>query len=214
MKRLGLAVCTTIALLMSLTACSRAASRVPLTSADANAKPTTLVTIGGSATEGDGVPDRYRQAWPYLLFHEAFPLSTSLVNAALDGATVANAPVEQVPVAQEVKPDVVAVWLGADDLSGHSPVGQFAAGLRTVIEDLRAAGVHRILVADLPSAYGDVSPYDAAIRDVVRSTKTTLVDIQDAAITIAPGDRFAAQPDVASQRVIADAFEQGLRATP
>ena len=48
-------------------------------------------TIGGSATEGDGVPDRFRDAWPYLLFDEAFPVSTSLVNAALDGATVANA---------------------------------------------------------------------------------------------------------------------------
>ena len=214
MKRLGWPACTACVLLISLAACSRSASRVPLISAEANAKATTLVTIGGSATEGDGVPDRYRQAWPYLLFHEAFALSTSLVNAALDGATVANAPAEQVPVAREVKPDVVAVWLGADDLAGHTPVGQFAAGLRTVIEDLRAAGVHRILVADLPSAYGNVSPYDAAIRDVVRSTKTTLVDIQDAAITLAPGDRFAAQPDVASQQVIAAAFEQALHATP
>ena len=109
------------------------------------------------------------------------------------------------------KPDVVAVWLGIDDLSQRTPVGQFAAGLRTVIDDLRAAGADRILVADLPKAYGDVSSYNAAIRGVVRSTKTTLVDLQDAAVSLARSDRFAAQPDAASQRVIAGAFEQALR---
>ena len=99
-------------------------------------KPTTLVTIGSSATEGDGVSNRFRQAWPYLFFDEAFPISTSLVNAAVDGATVANASTQQLPLVREVKADVVAIWLGVDDLENHTPIDQVQ--LRAAIADREA----------------------------------------------------------------------------
>ena len=130
-----------------------------------SAKASTLVTIGSSATEGDGVPDRFRQAWPYLFFGDAFPVSTTLINAALDGATVANAQVEQLPLVRQAKPDVVAIWLGVDDLEQHTSVGHFSSGLQTLVAAIQAVGVRQVLVADIPSVYGSASsPYDDAIR--------------------------------------------------
>lgn len=206
-----LTACAAIGLLVSLPACSGGTRVNAVATPATNAAPTTLLTIGGSATEGDGLADRYREAWPYLLFHEAFPLSTSLVNAAVDGATVANVPSEQLSLAGEVKPDVVAIWLGIDDLSQRTPIDVFTAELTTAIQDLRASGSRRILVADLPKAYGNVAPYNTAIRAVVRSTKSTLVELDEAAVVLASDGRFPAQPDTTSQRVIATAFEQAFK---
>jgi len=199
-------------LVVVLGACSGSAHSAT-NAAGAQEKPTTLVTIGSSATEGDGVADRFREAWPYLLFDEAFPVSTSLVNAAVDGATVANAPVQQVPLVREVKPEVVAIWLGVDDLSEHTPTGQFSSGLRTLIADLRSDGVRRILIADIPNAFGaSASSYDDAIRAVVRSTEVSLVELQSTAMSLVPSRGLSDQPDADGQRMIATAFEKALRA--
>ena len=94
-------------------------------------KPTTLVTIGGSATEGDGVQDRFRAAWPYLLFDEALPdLDEPRERRARRRDRRERSRDQQVPVAREVKPEVVAIWLGVDDLAQHTPIDQFTSELR------------------------------------------------------------------------------------
>ena len=57
----------------------------------------TVLTIGENKTPGRRLPDRLQDAWPYLVFHDAFPLSTVFVNGALDEATVADAIETQAP---------------------------------------------------------------------------------------------------------------------
>src|SRR5207302_9004424 len=143
----------TIALLLVLGACS-SARRPTVASTDNVGPATTVLVMGGSATEGDGVADRLRDAWPYLVFHDAFPRSTSLINAALDNATITNAQANQLPLAQEVKPTTVLIWLGADNLTHRTPTSQFASALRTLLDEVRATGARQILVADLPAALG------------------------------------------------------------
>ena len=106
-----------IGVVSALAGCAGKSNAPAAEAVGATARTTTFLTIGSSATEGDGVSDRLHEAWPYLVFNQAFPISTSLVNAAVDGATVTNAREEQVPVARELKPDVVAIWLGVDDLA-------------------------------------------------------------------------------------------------
>jgi len=215
MKRPGRPVVAAIGLLFALVSCSGTRPPSPFASADTKGRSTTLLTIGGSATEGDGVPDRYRDAWPYLLYQDAFPPSTSLVNAALDGATTANTLIDQLPLAQQVKPDTVAIWLGADDLAQRTPIDQFATGLRVLIDDLRHTGARRILVADLPDVLGPNAPaYNAAIRRAVTVTNARLVELQHAPITLTPSGGAGPQPDAASQRVIANAFRQELETSP
>jgi lysophospholipase L1-like esterase len=202
-----------LVLLPALTSC-HGGSHSAQPAAPAAAKPQTLVTIGDSATEGDGVADRFRRAWPYLLFDDSFAPSSTLVNAALDGATAANARLLQEPVAKEVKADVVAIWLGAVDVARRTAIAPFGADLRKLLDDLRHAGVRRILVADLPAAYAGAAPYNAAIRSVTAATKSTLVELGGAAISFTANRGLPDQPDTASHQVIAAAFEHALQSTP
>ena len=84
--------------------------------------------------------------------------------------------------------------------------------MENLIQDLRATGAHRILVADIPSVFGEGSAtYDVAIRQAVRATNATLVELERAAITLTPSRGLPDQPNAASQRVIALAFERALK---
>ena len=178
-------------------------------------KPTTLLTIGGSATEGDGTDDRLRDAWPYLVLHDALPPASVLVNAALDHQTVERAIVDQLPISREVKPDVVAIWLGADDVLADVPRGDFTRALTQLVQSLRAEGAHRILVGDLPAQLGGpVGGYNAAIRAVVTATHAELVELARTPIRIVRVSGLADQPDTASHRAIAAAFTRVLTSSP
>jgi lysophospholipase L1-like esterase len=206
---------TVVGLVVSVTltaACSAGSHRATGPAANAAAPRQTVLAIGGSATRGDGVPDRLQDAWPYLVFHDAFPLSTVFVNGSLDDATVADALETQAPLATELKPDLVEVWLGADDLRVGTPTDEFTRSLTNLIAALRTAGSRRILVADLPTAYGArVAAYNAAIHQVVSGTHAQLVPLAAAPITLAPNDQLESQPDAASHRVVAAAFQKAIR---
>ncbi len=170
-----------------------------------------VLAIGGRTTEGDGIRNRLQAAWPYLVFHDAFPRSTVFVNGALDEATVASALETQAPLAAELKPDVVEVWLGADDLAVATRLSDFTSSLTDLIIRLRQAGSRRILVADLPEAYGGrVAAYNAVIRDVVARTKTELVPLANAGITLPRAEEKAPLLDEAGHRIVAAAFEKQI----
>jgi hypothetical protein len=173
-----------------------------------------VLALGGSATEGDGVRDRLRNAWPYLVFHTAFPRSTILVNGALDDATLQHALTGQAPLAAQVKPDVVEVWLGADDVTARTPISLFRTEFGQLLALLQPSGARRVLVADLPTALGDIASYNAAIHAEVAAAHAELVSLANATITVAPTDGLAPQPDAASHRLIAAAFERQIARGP
>jgi lysophospholipase L1-like esterase len=187
----------------------------PPVSAEGNQPSRTVLALGGSATEGEGLTDRLHDAWPYRVFGTAFPRSTVFVNGALDEATAVQALAAQVPLARELKPDVVEVWLGADDVAARTPIDAFTSTLGQLVDELRAAGARRILVADLPHAYGvDAAPYNAALRRVVRDNRAELVDLANAPVRLVSGGGRRSQPDAVSHGVIADAFAAVLRSSP
>jgi lysophospholipase L1-like esterase len=171
----------------------------------------TVLAIGGSATEGDGIPNRLHDAWPYRVFHDAFGRATTFVNGAIDDATVANALSLQVPLAAELKPDVVEVWLGADDIVSGTSTAAFESGLASVVDALHADGAKRVLVADLPAAYGARVPaFNDAIHRVVKRTGADLVPLASARIKLTTGGGTA-EPDTASHAAIAAAFGRQLQ---
>ena len=170
----------------------------------------TVLAIGGSATEGDGIPDRLHNAWPYRVFHDAFPRATTFVNGAIDDATAANALSLQVPLAAELKPDVVELWLGADDITSGTSPAAFESGLANVVDALHADGAKRILVADLPFAYGaQVPAFNDAIHQVAQRSGADLASLASAKVALTGGG--TAEPDAASQPVIAAAFSRQLQ---
>ena len=197
---------------IAVAACSGGSHTKAGPTANASTGPTrTVLAIGSSATEGDGLADRLQDAWPYRVFRDAFPISTAFVNGALDDATVAHALADQAPLAVELKPDLVEVWIGADDLRASTPIPVFTLTFTRLVAALRAAGSRRILIADLPAAYGSrASSYNAAIHSVVASTHAELVSLANAVITLAPTDGLPPQPDAASHRAIAAAFARSI----
>jgi hypothetical protein len=200
-----------LAVVLAATGCSSGSHSSTPTSATNVAPAQTVLAIGGSATEGDGVVDRLHNAWPYLVFRESFPISTVFVNAALDDATVARALVAQAPLAKELKPAVVEMWLGADDLNVATPVAEFTLSLTQLIGTLRTDGAKRVLVADLPRAYGSrATAYNDAIHAVVGRTHSELVALADTSMTLAPTRGLAPQPDARGHRAGATAFDAQL----
>ena len=215
MKRITpLAVlCTTVMLFTS--AC--ASNHAPSSGADAtsNEPGITLLTIGGSATEGDGVPDRLRDAWPYVLLNDALTPADHLVNGALDGATVANALSEQAPLAAETHANTVAIWVGYDDVLARTPVSGFQSEYQSLVQEVQAAGAQRVLVADVPLSFGgDSAQIDDAIRTVAHATNAKLVELANTTVPLAPTEGLAPQPTTEGQRNVANAFEQVLRTGP
>jgi lysophospholipase L1-like esterase len=205
--------CLVAALLVAGTACTSDGNKGATAGASGDEKAVTVVAIGGSATAGEGVSDRLHKAWPYRMFRDALPRSSVFVNAAVEGATAASAETAQVPIVQELHPDIVAIWLGADDLVAHVPIADFARALSRVITAVQAAGTDRVLVGNLPSAYGrDVGSYNSAIQHVVRETGSELVELDREHVTVDPVSGAALRLDDASHAVVAGAFGRKISA--
>lgn len=177
--------------------------------------PQTLLVIGSETSADGGLSDPLREAWPRVLFTEAFPLSTTLVNAASGPSTVADAIAEQVPLAAEVRPDVVAVWLGSYDLLQGTPPEALGARMRDLLDAVTGDGT-RVLVADLPRlpAYDDDlrQSYNEQIAAAAQAVGATLVPLGDRALEPVDAEH-AYQPDAAGHRIIAGAFADALAAT-
>jgi hypothetical protein len=170
-----------------------------------------FLTLGGSATEGDGVRDRLHQAWPYIVFREVLPEGTTFVNAATDDGRTATALTEQVPLARETKPDIAAVWIGADDVRAHTPLPGFRLAFTRVVDGLRANGARRIIVGTIPKSYGDVAAYNDILRAVSAAAHAELVELEREPLALAPAQGLAPQPDAAGQRIVADAYERAIK---
>ncbi len=200
------------AALVMLAACSSGShGAAPAHSIAPSAVRETVLAIGGSATEGDGVRDRLQDAWPYIVFRDDLPALAAFVNGALDDATVAHALTTQAPLAKELKPEIVEIWLGADDLLAATPIPSFTLAFTRLVETLRADGAQRILVADLPTAYGALAAqYNVAIHSVITATHGELVSLATARVTLAPTDGLTPQPDEASHRLVAAAFAREI----
>jgi hypothetical protein len=210
--RLSLAA---LAVAILATACASTGHGTATAPAPTTGPAATMVAFGGSATEGDGIRDRLRDAWPYVVFHEAMPQSTVLVNAALDGATVANANTLQLPVAHDAHPQIAVAWLGADDLDAQTPIPQFRNDLTAFVAGVKAAGAQRVLLANLPSTFGPgARPYNTAIAQVAAANAVELVDLAGLSVPLEPASGLSPQPTATGQRVVANAFEQELRAQP
>ena len=167
-------------------------------------------SAGGRSSDGDGLADRLRDAWPYRVF-DALPRPTVFVNNARDRATVAEALSEQTPLARELRPDIVEVWLGADDVAAGTPLPEFTRELAAP----RRAGCCRRAEPSRRRPARRVRRHDrarnAAIHRVARDDGAELVALAGARIALG-SPREGRLPDAASQRVIADAFAAVIKA--
>ena len=142
--------------------------------------PVVFVAVGGDETIGYGVADGLRDSWTQLVFREHLPRRSVHLNVASSGATVADALALQVPLALEVAPTLVTVWLAGADAAQATPVAAYERDLEQVVRQLQGDGSTRVVVAVGPpivAGSGDTEPYDDAAERVAGLTGAGLVDL-------------------------------------
>lgn len=136
-----------------------------------------LVVLGDSTTAGVGV-HRPEDALPFLLAQrlaDAERAAVHVVSYGWAGARVADVARDQVPRAlrplrrTETEPflpgaDVVAVVVGANDATHHTPPSRFRGELRTALTTIRdAAPQARVVLAGIPAFRGALKAVEPLI---------------------------------------------------
>jgi GDSL-like Lipase/Acylhydrolase family len=166
----------------------------------------TLMVIGSGTALGDNLPDPLRDAWPRLLYLDAFPRATVFVNAAARDQTTSEAVTDQIPLVRELHPRTVIVWIGANDVTEAVPIEQFRRDVTDLLEAIRSTRVHSIFVGQLPGLGPATPSYNAVLADASARTGALLVSRTGGSRTVVDDDL----PEIDDHRAVARAFEQAL----
>ncbi|MFN8532998.1 MAG: GDSL-type esterase/lipase family protein [Dehalococcoidia bacterium] len=113
-------------------------------------RPPVLVAIGASDSVGVGASDPARTGWVPQL-HQKLPPDTRLINLGISGAKVADALSQELPVALDVDPDDVVVWIAVNDLLGETPLPDYERDLDLLLGALTGRTRARVYVANVPN---------------------------------------------------------------
>src|SRR5205807_9389393 len=108
------------------------------------------VAVGASESVGIGAQDPGSQAWTQVFYRTALPRAAVFVNLGIPGATVAQALGEEVPQALASHPNVVTVWLNANDLIKGVPAATYGTELRSLLVRRRSTGAYVLLATTPP----------------------------------------------------------------
>src|SRR5579875_410966 len=149
------------------------------------------VAIGASDSFGFGTADPYADNWPIDLAHKLGP-SVHLVNLGIPGIHLHQALRLELPIALDVHPDIVTIWLAVNDLADRVPVTAYARDLDLLLTRLQAGAPRaRIAIANVPDLTllphfrsfdqdwlrSQIQLYNTAIADNVRKHHLILVDL-------------------------------------
>ncbi|WP_376797631.1 SGNH/GDSL hydrolase family protein [Thermogemmatispora sp.] len=187
------------------------------------------VAIGASDSFGFGTADPYADNWPIDLAHKLGP-SVHLVNLGIPGIHLHQALNLELPIALDVHPDIVTIWLAVNDLADHVPVTAYARDLDLLLTRLQAGVPQaRIAIANVPDLtllphfhYYDqqwlsdqIRLYNAAIAESVRKHHLILVDLSQQGYNLARHPEYVSSdglhPSVIGYIALADLFYQALR---
>ena len=221
---------------MVATGCSGGPS-VEAPEAGPAARPETYVAVGASESVGVGAERPLIEAWPRALYRTALDRNTVFVSTGVEGTTVAEAIDEQLPLALELRPTFVTVWLNVNDLAAGVPVDDYQQQLTTLVRALRQDDRARVLIANTPpidqlpiyqtlagsqfppadEVRALVSAYNQAIEHVADAQGAELVDLHTAGIQAVEDGTFASlvaddgfHPSTEGHARIADVFAAAL----
>lgn len=138
------------AVLALATACGGSGDRTTAAGTTTPAPPETYVAVGGLEAVGVGADSPVVEAWPQVLYRNALDRNTVFVNLATGVGLVQQALEEQVPVALELRPTLVTVWLNVNDLLFGVSVATYERQLSELVRALRQDGQARVLLANTP----------------------------------------------------------------
>jgi len=173
-KTIGRA-CAALLIIVACAACGPKVPPLPKLSAQ-----DVVLAFGDSLTYGTGAAE-----------HESYPavlqqlIGRQVVRAGVPGEVSAQGLERLDEVLEEVKPRIVIVCLGGNDLLRKIPDAQIAANLRAILRAVKAKGAAAVLVgvprpqllSAPPGFYAEIArefgvPYEgAAVKDVLYSPK-------------------------------------------
>jgi lysophospholipase L1-like esterase len=182
-----------LAVVLLLTACG-AASRTAL--APTSHTPTaavhqfTYVALSASDGYGIGTDDPDRDNWPSVLSGD-LGRPVHLVNLGIPATTAGQAIKTELPVALDAQPDLITVWLAANDFADGVPLETYSHQLHSLLASLRQGTHARMFVGNLPNLAllprfegmdaaaleAQVRAWNSAIAGDSRDEGATLVDL-------------------------------------
>ena len=199
-------VATSVAL-FAIAGCS--SDPKPFVPAPVDAKDVFNIAIIGDSASAFREGVAYRKLWPSQFVTEALPQSSTLFNLSGRFNTAERATRRSVPLLATVKPAVVVIWLGFDDVAEGIDPTAYAQAVSNIVQSALDAGATTVLVGTLPAALDGSDPYNAAL---VRSigTDATIVDVAAVNTALETQDGRLV-PDVESLTRIAATFANAYR---
>ncbi len=184
------------------------------------------VAIGASETFGQGADRPATQNYPVLLSVHLVK-GAQVINLGIPGETAPEAVRDELPEALDVKPNLVTVWLGVNDIAQGESLGDYQQGLDSILTQLAADGHPRIAVANIPDlnyvprfygspVLGEVLQWNKIIAQEVKAHGDILVDMYSASSELLghpeyiSGDQL--HPSTLGYQQIANYFYQVLKA--
>lgn len=205
--RLGRFFTCTVMLVLLLAGCAFGSSSPANTSGSTStptlATPTQhatyiYVAIGASETFGTGADRPATENWPTDLSAH-LPRGVQVINLGIPGITAPQALQSELPEALDVKPNLVTVWLGTNDISGafmnhvslDEALGQYQQSLDSILSQLSANGHPPVAVANIPdlnllpyfynydqtSLQAVVTKWNRVVTQEVKAHSDILVDV-------------------------------------
>ena len=112
-------------------------------------KPITYVALGASDAVGVGSNIPGSQGYVPLVAAR-LPKGSHMVNLGVSGIELHDALTEELPLALSVSPDLITVWLVANDFIGGITYSDYMQDLNTLLSQLRSRTHAHIVMADLP----------------------------------------------------------------
>src|SRR5215469_18397300 len=190
------------------------------------AGPVTYVALGASDAVGVGSNVPGSQGYvPLVAAH--LPKGSHLINLGISGIHLHEALTQELPLALSTSPDLVTIWLVANDFIAGVPYDQYFQDLNFLLQKLQDGTHARVVMANLPDltrlpAFSNDSPaqkaqmvkaiqrWDQEIAFLAKRYSVALVDLfsQGSQITAHPeyisGDGF--HPSAAGYVQLADYF--------
>lgn len=189
------------------------------------------LAVGASDAVGTGARDPGVDGWVVQL-HRRMPGGTRLANLAIGGLTMRQAVEQVLPVAVDLRPSVVTVWLAANDVASGVPLESYLADLDTLLATLAGETEARVYVANLPDLTllpafrarppvelrAEVLRWNEAIAAVAHRNGAELVDIYGGWTELRDRrdyiSRDGLHPSTTGHRRLAELFWQTIAASP
>ncbi len=171
--------------------------------------PVIYVALGASDAVGVGCSEPDEQGYvPRIAAH--LPRGSHLVNLGETGLLLHDALSEKVPETIAAKPQLITVWLAANDLVARVPYAEYMNDLDTLLQRLHKGTQARIVMANLPDltllpalarltqvqkkqTYAEIQRWDKQIAVLSQKYQVTLVDL------FAQDDQLTGHPEYISQ---------------